>query len=123
MRPMPMIPRVLLKISVPWYFFFSQRPSRMERAAWGIFRAMATIRDKACSAVVMVLPPGVFMTTMPRLLAAGMSTLSNPVPARPTTFKRGEAAMSSAVTLVALRMTRPSASLIGQQLLRFHAPG
>ena len=39
----------------------------MELAAWGMFRARAIIRDKACSAVVMVLPPGVFMTTMPRL--------------------------------------------------------
>ena len=84
----------------------------MDWLAWGMFRARAIIRDRACSPVVMVLPPGVFITTMPALLAAGMSTLSRPVPARPTTFSRGAAAMSSAVTLVALRITRASASLM-----------
>ena len=40
---------------------------------------------KLNSAVVTVLPPGVFITTMPCCVAASMSTLSTPTPARPTT--------------------------------------
>jgi hypothetical protein len=61
----------------------------------------------ACSAVVTALPVGVFMTTMPRLLAAGMSTLSTPMPARPTTRRLSAAAMTFGVTVVAERMMRP----------------
>ena len=41
----------------------------------------------ACSAVVIELPNGVFITMMPRAVAAGMSTLSTPMPARPITFR------------------------------------
>ena len=62
----------------------------------------------ACSAVVMELPNGVFMTMMPRREAAGMSTLSTPMPARPITFSFVAAAISFSVTLVAERMARPS---------------
>ena len=40
----------------------------------------------ACSAVVIELPNGVFITMMPLAVAAGMSTLSTPMPARPMTF-------------------------------------
>jgi hypothetical protein len=35
----------------------------------------------------MELPNGVFITMMPRAVAAGMSTLSTPMPARPMTFR------------------------------------
>ena len=42
--------------------------------------------EKACSAVEIVFPPGVFMTMMPRFVAASTSTLSTPTPARPMTF-------------------------------------
>ena len=65
------------------------------------------IMEIACSAVVTVFPPGVFITTMPLLDAAGMSTLSRPVPALPMTFRLSAAAMISAVTLVAPRMANP----------------
>ena len=41
----------------------------------------------ACSAVVIELPNGVFITMMPLAVAAGMSTLSTPMPARPITFR------------------------------------
>ena len=50
------------------------------------------------------------MTTTPRALAASTSMLSTPVPARPTTRRRSEAASSSAVTLVRERRTRASKS-------------
>ena len=58
----------------------------------------------------MLLAPGAFITTMPRALAAGTSTLSTPVPARAIARSRGAASISAAVTLVALRTTIASAS-------------
>ena len=64
----------------------------------------------ACSAVVMALPNGVFITTMPRAVAAGMSTLSTPIPARPMTFRLVAASRISGVALVAERIARPSYS-------------
>ena len=87
--------------------FFSQRPAWVEASASGSWRASAKISAIACSAVVMELPNGVFITTTPRAEAAGMSTLSTPMPARPTTFRSGAAARMSAVTLVDERMARP----------------
>jgi hypothetical protein len=62
----------------------------------------------ACSAVVIELPKGVFITMMPFLVAAGMSTLSTPMPARPMTRSFLAAPMTFSVTLVAERMARPS---------------
>ena len=87
---------------------FSHLPAWVEAFACGICRASAIIIAMACSAVVIELPNGVFITTMPRAVAAGMSTLSTPMPARPMTLSRSAAAMMSAVTLVAERMARPS---------------
>ena len=90
--------------------FFSHLPCFMAASAAGMCRASDRIKPSASSATLMLLAPGAFMTTMPRPLAAAMSTLSTPVPARAITRKRGAAAMSSAVTLVALRTMSPSAS-------------
>ena len=84
----------------------------MEAVAWGIFRDRESIMEMACSPVVIVLPPGVFMTTIPRLLAAVMSTLSRPAPARPMIFRFSALSMIACVTFVALRITRPSYSLM-----------
>ena len=64
--------------------FFSHLPAWVEASAAGSSRASANIRATACSAVVIELPNGVFITTTPRAVAAGMSTLSTPIPARPT---------------------------------------
>ena len=47
-----------------------------------MFRDMPSIRAMVCSAVEMVLPPGVFITTMPCRVAAWVSMLSTPTPAR-----------------------------------------
>src|SRR6516165_5760015 len=63
------------------------------------------------SAVEMVLPPGVFMTTTPRSVAASTSTLSMPTPARPTTRRLGAASITLRVTLVSERTTSATASL------------
>ena len=43
-------------------------------------RASAIIIEIACSAVVTLLPSGLFITTMPRRVAASRSTLSTPTP-------------------------------------------
>ena len=47
-----------------------------------MFRDRPSIRARVCSAVEMVLPPGVFITTMPCRVAASVSMLSTPTPAR-----------------------------------------
>ncbi|CAA9340896.1 MAG: hypothetical protein AVDCRST_MAG90-1940 [uncultured Microvirga sp.] len=88
--------------------FFSQRPAWVEASACGIWRASANIIATACSAVVIELPKGVFMTITPRAVAAGMSTLSTPIPARPITFRPFACPSILAVTLVAERMAKPS---------------
>ena len=62
----------------------------------------------ACSAVVIELPNGVFITMMPLAVAAGMSTLSTPMPARPITLSFLACSRIFGVTLVAERMARPS---------------
>ena len=87
---------------------FSHLPAWVEAFASGIWRATANIMAMACSAVVIELPKGVFITITPFLEAAGMSTLSTPMPARPTTFRLVAEASSFSVTLVAERMAKPS---------------
>jgi hypothetical protein len=62
----------------------------------------------ACSAVVIELPNGVFMTITPLAVAAGMSTLSTPMPARPITLSRVAFSKTLGVTLVAERIAKPS---------------
>ena len=105
--PAPTTPNVLPYNSTPMKRPFSHLPPLVEAVAWGILRAMEQSSEKACSAVVMVLPPGVFITTIPRLVASGMLTLSNPLPARPITCRLSARAMSSSVALVELRTTNP----------------
>ena len=88
--------------------FFSHLPAWVEASACGIWRASASISAMACSAVVIELPNGVFITMMPLAVAAGMSTLSTPMPARPITFRLFASSRIFGVTLVAERMARPS---------------
>ena len=88
--------------------FFSHLPALVEAEASGNCRAKANIIAMACSAVVMALPKGVFITTTPRAVALVTSTLSTPMPARPTTFNRGATSKTSRVTLVADRTASPS---------------
>ena len=109
-RPSPTTPSVLFRSSAPWSDRFVQRPAFMSALARVIDRADASMSANACSATLILLAPGAFRTRMPRALAASRSTLSTPVPARATTRSRGEALISSAVTRVALRTIRASAS-------------
>src|SRR3984885_6702723 len=106
--PQPIRPRVLPVSSTPMKRFFSHLPALVEADASGIWRASANIMAMACSAVVMVLPCGVFITTTPRAVAERMSTLSTPMPARPTTLRLVATSSSSRVTLVAERTASPS---------------
>ena len=87
MLPAPIRPSVLPVTSTPMKRFFSHLPAWVEASASGSWRASANISAMACSAVVIELPNGVFITTTPRAVAAGMSTLSTPMPARPTTLR------------------------------------
>jgi hypothetical protein len=66
---------------------------------------------------------GVFMTTMPLRLAAGTSTLSTPMPARPITRRLSALAMTLAVTLDPLRITSPSYSPIAAASSSSDRPG
>src|SRR6516165_240501 len=120
--PQPIMPSVLPKISTPRNLFFSHLPARVELSASGICRANASISEIACSAVVIELPNGVFMTMMPRAVAAAISTLSTPIPARPMTFSPLAFSKSLAVTLVAERMASPSKPLMASASLSLSLP-
>ena len=88
--------------------FFSHRPALVDAVASGIWRASANIIAMACSAVVIELPCGVFITITPRAVADFRSTLSTPMPARPITFRLVATSSNSRVTLVADRIASPS---------------
>ena len=53
-----------------------------------MFRDSASISAIVCSAVLSVLPAGVFITTMPQRVAAVLSMLSVPTPARTIALSR-----------------------------------
>ena len=108
MLPQPISPSTLPATSTPTKRLFSHFPERVVRSASGIRRASASSMAMACSAAVMELPYGVFMTTMPRAVAAAMSMLSTPIPARPMTRSRGAAVSVAAVIRVAERTAMPS---------------
>ena len=74
-----------------------------------MWRARAISRVMVCSAVLTVLPPGVFMTTMPLRVAAATSMLSTPTPARTMARSLPGFSSSSAVMVVPLRTMTPSA--------------
>ena len=73
-----------------------------------MFRDRASIRAIVCSAVLSVLPPGVFITTMPQRVAASLSMLSVPTPARTIAFSRRLPSSASAVIFTPLRQIAPS---------------
>ena len=63
--PAPIRPSVLPVTSTPMKRFFSHLPAWVEASASGNWRASAKISAIACSAVVIELPNGVFITTTP----------------------------------------------------------
>ena len=78
--------------------------------AAGTLRASAIIWQMVSSATATAFAPGVFITTMPRRVAASASMLSTPTPARPITRSLGACAISASSTCTALRTTSASAS-------------
>ena len=93
MRPSPTSPRVFDRISAPANFDFSHFEVFIDASAAGIFRAIDRMSPIASSATLKLFAPGAFMTTMPRAVAAGTSTLSTPVPARAMTRSLGAASI------------------------------
>ena len=110
--PSPIRPSVFPETSTPLNALRFHSPSRKEESAAGMRRAAASMSPKVCSAAATVLLSGALATMTPRLVAASMSMLSTPMPARPMAFRLSARSITSAVTLVALRMMRPSYSPI-----------
>ncbi len=94
----------------------------MQASAVATERASDSISAKACSATLMLLPPGALVTMTPRALAASRSTLSTPDPARAMIFSLLAASMTSFVTLVALRTSSASASAMSLMRSCFGRP-
>ena len=103
MRPMPMMPSVFPRSSTPTYFLRFHSPFCIVSFAIGMLRASASIIAIVCSVAAIVLPPGELMTMMPFAVAAGMSMLSTPTPARPIILRFFARSMTSAVTFDAER--------------------
>ena len=110
--PRPITPRTLLFSWSPIYFFLSQAPPFRLLQAGTTFRLIERIKAIVCSAALRVLPPGVFITRIPFLVASGTSILSTPTPARAIAFSLPGLAKTLAVTFVPLRIISPSCSPI-----------
>src|SRR6266511_1844965 len=87
----------------------SQRPSRRAASARGMSRACARISAMVCSAAEITFDCGALTTMIPSRVAVATSTLSRPIPARPTTLRLRPASSTSASTRVAERTTSASA--------------
>ncbi len=85
--PSPTTPRVLLASSTPSHRDRSHRPAVRAAWAWGTLRAWARSNAMVCSAAEIMFDCGAFTTITPRRVAASTSTLSRPMPARPTTTR------------------------------------
>src|SRR6266704_2834233 len=110
LRPTPIPPSVFPANSAPLNLLFTHWWSFSVSYAWGKFLASAKSMAMVCSAVVVVEPPGEFITKTPCSVAALTSTLSTPTPARPMTLSLVAFWMTSRSITVALRTTRPSIS-------------
>ena len=104
------MPTVFSKSSVPVYLERFHSPSFSAECAAGMWRARLRMWPTVSSAAEMMFEVGALTTMTPAAVAALMSTLSSPTPARATTFSFGAAAMASASTFVAERTSTASAS-------------
>ena len=84
---------------MPENFERSHAPPVSDACACGMLRASASSSAIVCSAAVTTFDCGALATTIPRLVAAGTSTLSTPTPARPTARSRVALPISSRVEL------------------------
>ena len=118
------MPSVLPWSSTPSHFERRQFPAFRSASAWGTLRACEMSRAMACSAAERMFDWGALTTMTPLRVAVATSTLSRPIPARPTTTSSVPASSTSAVTWVALRMMRADAPRTAlEQLLRGQADG
>ena len=102
------MPRVFSNNSVPVNLERAHFPERRDELAAGIFRALAIISAIACSAALTIFDVGALITKTFAAVAAGISTLSKPTPARAITFKPVEALIASASIFVAERISTAS---------------
>src|SRR5437588_3886765 len=103
------MPRVLPWSSTPSHRDRSHFPAFSAAWAWGMLRAWASNKATVCSAAERMFDCGALTTITPRLVAAATSTLSTPMPARPTTIRSWAASSTGSVTLVAERIISASA--------------
>ena len=111
MRPKPTIPRVFSNSSAPVYLERAHLPARRAACAGEIKRAEASSNEIASSAAETIFEVGALTTMTPAVVAAGISTLSSPTPARAITFKPFAAAIASASIFVAERINTASTPL------------
>ena len=122
------MPSVLPRSSAPCRLFFSHLPACIVELAAGSLRASASISPIVSSATATAFAPGVFITTIPRRVAASASMLSTPTPARPITRSFGACSISASSTCTALRTMSASASAIAagkslrQLIVRLYIP-
>jgi hypothetical protein len=95
------MPSVFSNSSAPVYFERAHLPWRSAACAGEIKRADESRSAIANSAALTIFDVGAFTTMTPAVVAAGISTLSNPTPARAITFKPFAAAIASASIFVA----------------------
>ena len=103
--PRPIMPSILFRTSTPRKRLFSHFPVFVLLLAAGMCRANAISIAMVCSAAATMFPVGELTTMMPWRVAASMSILSTPTPARPTILSSLAAASISLVTWVSLRTT------------------
>ena len=102
------MPKVFSKISAPVYFERAHFPFRKAACAGDTKRALARSKVIANSAALTMLEVGAFTTITPAAVAAGISTLSRPTPARAMTLRPFAAPIASASIFVAERMRTAS---------------
>ena len=91
---------VLLFTSVPRNSPFAHSPPTRRPCACGIERATANVIATVCSAAARTFPSGAFATMTPWSVAASMSMLSTPMPARPTMTSSLAASKTASFTSV-----------------------
>ena len=105
------MPRVFSNNSAPVYLDLAHLPPLSAACAGEIDLADARSNPIASSAAETIFEVGAFTTITPAAVAAGISTLSNPTPARAITFNPFAADIASASIFVAERINTASTPL------------
>ena len=116
------MPIFFSKSSMPVYLERFHSPSLRAELACGMWRARLRMWPTVSSAAETMLEVGALTTMTPAWVAALMSTLSRPTPARAITLRFLAAAMASASTWVAERTRIASTSAIAESSWERSAP-